>query len=125
MVVVHNVWLSKAFDFVHPASTKVLETHDLFWKRADAFAQIGVPASFFMIDRESELFGIGRADIAVTIQESEARELLALTPCRVVNVPYLRRDAGRSATRRATLRSERHGVVRLSRQRASVQHRTA
>ncbi len=88
VVVVHNVWLSKAFDFVHPATTKVLETHDLFWLRPDAFARIGVAPDFFVPEREAEMFGIGRADIAVTIQEAEARALLALTPTRVVNVPF-------------------------------------
>ena len=88
LVVVHNVWLSKAFDFVHPASVKVLETHDLFWKRPDAFARIGLAPAFFVIDRASELFGLGRADIVVTIQAAEGRELLALTPRRVVNVPF-------------------------------------
>jgi hypothetical protein len=97
VVVVHNVWLSKAFDFVHPASVKVLETHDLFWRRADAFARIGLPPAFFVTDRESELFGIGRADIVVTIQAAEARALLDLTPKRIVNVPFydftLDRDA--------------------------------
>ncbi len=88
VVVVHNVWLSKAFDFVHPASVKVLETHDLFWKREAAFAAIGAPASFFAIDRDSELFGLARADILVTIQEGDARELLAHSDRRVVNVPF-------------------------------------
>jgi len=88
VVVVHNVWLSKAFDFVHPAATKVLETHDLFWKRADAFARIGLPPAFFVTTREAELFGLGRADIVVTIQGAEGRELLARTERRVVNVPF-------------------------------------
>jgi hypothetical protein len=88
VVVVHNVWLSKAFDFVHPASTKLLETHDLFWKRREAFARIGALPSFFLCERDAELFGLARADILVTIQAAEARELLGLTPRRVVNVPF-------------------------------------
>jgi len=88
VAVVHNVWLSKAFDFVHPATTKVLETHDLFWTRPGAFARIGAAPDFFLPDEEAELFGIARADIAVTIQEADARVLLALTPRRVVNVPF-------------------------------------
>jgi hypothetical protein len=88
VVVVHNVWLSKAFDFVHPATTKVLETHDLFWKRADAFARMGLPPAFFVTGRDAELFGLGRADIVVTIQGAEGRELLAQTERRVVNVPF-------------------------------------
>ena len=88
VVVVHNVWLTKAFDFVHPGATKVLETHDLFWKRPDAFARLGLPPAFFVTDRASELFGLARADIVVTIQSAEARELLELTPRRVVNVPF-------------------------------------
>jgi len=88
VAVVHNVWLSKAFDFVHPATTKVLETHDLFWLRPDAFARIGQAPDFFVPDQAAELFGIGRADVAVTIQEAEARVLLGLTPRRVVNVPF-------------------------------------
>jgi hypothetical protein len=104
VVVVHNVWLSKAFDFVHRASAKVLETHDLFWKREAAFSAIGAAPSFFTIDRDSELFGIGRADVVVTIQEHEASELLGLTPRRVVNVPFYDRtlegDVAPAALRR-------------------------
>ena len=88
VVVVHNVWLSKAFDFVHPQTTRVLETHDLFWQRPDAFARMGRAAEFFVTDQASELFGIGRADIVVAIQEQEARTLLRLTQRRVVNVPF-------------------------------------
>jgi hypothetical protein len=97
VVVVHNVWLTKAFDFVHRASTKVLETHDLFWKRADAFARIGAAPAFFIADRESELFGLARADIVVTIQAAEARELLTLTPRRIVNVPFYDDELHRAA----------------------------
>ncbi len=88
VAVVHNVWLSKAFDFVHPATTKVLETHDLFWTRPAAFVRIGAAPDFFVPEEEAELFGIARADIAVTIQEADAHALLARTPRRVVNVPF-------------------------------------
>jgi hypothetical protein len=97
VVVVHNVWLTKVFDFVHRGCTKVLETHDLFWKRADAFARIGAPPAFFIPDRESELFGLARADIVVTIQAAEARELLELTPRRIVNVPFYDDELHRTA----------------------------
>lgn len=92
VVVVHNVWLSKAFDFVHPASVKVIETHDIFHKREAAFAAIGAAPSFFSIGRDAEMFGLSRADILVTIQKREAEELLAASTARVVNVPFYDAD---------------------------------
>ncbi len=88
VVVVHNVWLSKAFDFVHPNSFKVLETHDLFWKRSEVFARMGMKPEFFVTSQSSEVFGVRRADIAVTIQELEGVELLAKTDKPVVTVPF-------------------------------------
>jgi hypothetical protein len=88
IAVVHNVWLSKAFDFLHPNTLKILETHDLFWKRSEVFARMGMKPEFFVTSEGSELFGVRRADIAVTIQEGEGAELLAKTGKSVFTVPF-------------------------------------
>ena len=88
VAVVHNVWLSKAFDFLPSTTVKVLETHDLFWKRKEVFDRLGKKAEFFVISEEAEIFGIKRAHIAVTIQESEGMELIARTDTDVITVPF-------------------------------------
>ncbi len=67
---------------------KILETHDLFWKRAEIFARMGMKPEFFVTTEASELFGVQRADLAVTIEGSEGAELFARTGKPVITVPF-------------------------------------
>src|SRR6185437_12532956 len=48
-----------------------LELHDVFHLRAEAFGRIGVKPDFFCPTKDAELFGIRRADLAVTIGVEE------------------------------------------------------
>jgi len=86
--VVHNVWLSRALATAPSGVVKVLETHDLFFKRRAILDRYGIGHDFFEIDEASELFGIDRADIAVAIQDEDARELLGKARSRVVSLPF-------------------------------------
>ncbi len=88
VAVVHNVWLSKAFDFLPRRTVRVLETHDIFWKRPEAFRRIGQAPEFFICNQPDEVFGIRRADIVVAIQQKEGVELLNATGSEVVTVPF-------------------------------------
>jgi hypothetical protein len=73
--VVHNVWLSKAFDYAPKSTIRILDTHDIFWRRAELFASLGQPLDFFTPTRNSEIFGLQRADVVVTVTEEE-RQLI-------------------------------------------------
>ena len=88
VAVVHNVWLSKALDFLPRRTVKVIETHDIFWKRPEVFRRMGLAPEFFVCNRSDEVFGLQRADIVVAIQEKEGAELLNATTCTVVTVPF-------------------------------------
>lgn len=86
--VVHNVWLSRALSLAPAGTVKVLETHDLFHKRRAILDRYGIGHDFFEIDEAAEMFGIDRADIAVAIQDQDARELLGRTRARVASLPF-------------------------------------
>lgn len=86
--VIHNVWLSKAFDFCPPRTTKILETHDLFWPRGEFYERTGTKLEFYLPTKEEELRGISRADVVVMIQEQEADILRGEGIPGVVTVPY-------------------------------------
>lgn len=88
LFVVHNVWLSKALSLAPRATTTVLETHDLFWKRRALLDRLGIGHDFYEPEQAAEIFGINRAQIAMTIQEKDARELLPLVSSKVVTVPF-------------------------------------
>lgn len=88
LIVVHNVWLSRALSLAPAGTTKVLETHDLFHKRRAILDRFGIGHDFFEIDETAELFGIDRADIAIAIQDQDARDLLGKTRARVVSLPF-------------------------------------
>ena len=86
--VVHNVWLSRALSLAPASTVKVIETHDLFHKRRAILDRYGIGHDFYEIDEAAELFGLDRADIAVAIQDQDARELLGKTRARVVSLPF-------------------------------------
>jgi hypothetical protein len=86
--VVHNVWLSRALSLAPPGTVRILETHDLFHKRRAILDRFGLGHDFYEIDEASELFGIDRADIAIAIQDEDARQLLGKTRARIVSLPF-------------------------------------
>lgn len=98
VMVVHNVWLSKALDFAPPATIKVLETHDIFSRRQEIYARLEISAEFFNPQQATEYFGLGRADIILTIQELEAVELLPKFGAKVLNLPFLTQAVPKART---------------------------
>lgn len=86
--VVHNVWLSRALTLAPAGTVKVLETHDLFHRRRAILDRYGIGHDFYEIGEAAELFGIDRADIAIAIQDEDARDLLGATRARVVSLPF-------------------------------------
>jgi hypothetical protein len=70
-MVVHNVWLSKAFDFAPMCTIKILETHDIFWKRGELYERLKQPVDFFTPTQEGEVYGLNRSDVIVTVTDEE------------------------------------------------------
>jgi hypothetical protein len=89
IAVVHNVWLSRAFDFIPNRVVKMLETHDVFFQRLDVYKNFGVLDRFFLVDQKTELDGIRRSDISITIKSEEETLLKTIDKnLKVVTVPY-------------------------------------
>ena len=89
VVIVHNVWLSKALDFVPQGSSKVIEMHDLFSRRTNAYQHINVYPEFFTINETGELFGLNRANLIVAISDYERDYVVENLPDRdVLFLPY-------------------------------------
>jgi hypothetical protein len=70
-MIVHNVWLSKAFTYAPKSTIKILETHDIFWKRGELYKRLGRPIDFFTPTREDELAGLDRADASAMVTDEE------------------------------------------------------
>ena len=93
--VVHNIWLSKAFDHAPYHCLKVLEMHDLFSHRAKEFEATGAPPEFFYCSEESEIFGLKRADLLFAIKREDADwcEAQDLGSTQVITIPYIEHSA--------------------------------
>jgi hypothetical protein len=90
LFVVHNIWLSKAFDYVPNHCMKVLEMHDLFSKRAREFDATGISPEFFHCTEKDEVFGLKRADLLLAIKHEDAEwcKERDLGKTQVITVPY-------------------------------------
>ncbi len=91
LFVVHNIWLSKAFDFAPYHCLKALEMHDLFSQRAKEFVATGVSPEFFHCSEDDEVFGLKRADLLLAIKEEDADWCKArdLGSTQVITIPYV------------------------------------
>jgi len=91
LFVVHNIWLSKAFDYAPYHCLKVLEMHDLFSQRAKEFEATGVEPEFFHCSEKDELFGLKRADLLFAIKQEDADWCSAreLGKTKVITIPYV------------------------------------
>jgi hypothetical protein len=85
---VHQVWLSRAFDLLDGCTAKILDLHDLLWRRREIFEAAGVAPERLFPDEASELFGIERADIVLTALESDAADLARRVAKKIVNLPF-------------------------------------
>ncbi len=110
VMVVHNVWLSKALTLAPCATTTVLETHDLFWKRRALLDRIGIGHDFFEPEQASEIVGIDRAQFTIAIQERDSQELTPLVKSKLVTLPFYdpaMEDAAQQPPRAAYLHPEK------------------
>jgi hypothetical protein len=91
LFVVHNIWLSKAFDYAPYHCLKVLEMHDLFSQRAKEFEATGVAPEFFHCSEKDELFGLRRADLLFAIKQEDADWCAAreIGKTKVITIPYV------------------------------------
>jgi hypothetical protein len=89
VMLVNNVWLSKALTLAQPCVVKVIDMHDLFHRREISYATSNIVPDFFRINEEDELSGLNRADICISISLPEARYLAGViqTP-KIVYLPY-------------------------------------
>jgi hypothetical protein len=91
LFVVHNIWLTKAFDYAPYHCMKVLDMHDLFSQRAKEFYATGVSPEFFHCSETDEILGLQRADLLFAIKHEDndwctAREL---GNTQVITIPYV------------------------------------
>lgn len=95
LFVVHNIWLSKAFDYAPCHCLKVLEMHDLFSQRAKEFEATGVPPEFFHCSEKDEVFGLNRASLLFAIKQEDAEWCKAreLGKTQVITIPYVEQSA--------------------------------
>jgi hypothetical protein len=89
LLIVHNVWLSKALDLAPPATVKVLDTHDLFHTRDSLYTSMEILPDFFLPTKPAELFGLSRADLVLTIKEEDEKYLESLDIRSVITLPYV------------------------------------
>ena len=86
--VVHNVWLSKAFDFAPFGTVRILDAHDVFSGRLSYFENTGTKPEFFITDPKSEALGANRANIVLGIQENDTEWFSHHSSADAVCLPY-------------------------------------
>ncbi|QEY31800.1 glycosyltransferase [Synechococcus sp. RSCCF101] len=89
LFVCHNVWLSKAFDYVPNRCLKALEMHDLFSQRAKEYEATGVKPEFFFCSEKDEIFGLRRADLLLAIKQEDADWCIARGFSDIITIPYV------------------------------------
>jgi hypothetical protein len=100
IVLVHNVWLSKALTLAPDNALKVIDTHDLFHLRESAYLNNGIVPEFFRIQQADEISGLNRADICWSISMPEALYLADLDKNpRIIYIPYTPHTDGINAHR--------------------------
>jgi polysaccharide biosynthesis protein PslH len=87
-VIVEYVWFSKALNIFGNDVLKIIDTHDTFAGRQRLFLKRGLSPGWFFTTRRSEAKALNRADVALAIQENDARHLQSLTSKRVVIVGH-------------------------------------
>lgn len=88
VVFVNYTFLSKAFDFFDKKTLKILDTHDLFTGRREAFEANGVEPEFFYTSESEEKVAFDRADIVIGIKKDEAVFMEQISTANVICIPY-------------------------------------
>ena len=94
LFVVHNIWLSKAFDYAPYHCLKVLEMHDLFSQRGKEFEATGMRPEFFHCSEKDEVYGLKRADLLFAIKQEDAEwcKERELGKTQVITIPYVEKS---------------------------------
>lgn len=111
LLVVHNIWLSKAFEFCPNSTVKALEAHDIFSARAQEFIATGTSPEFFYCSEEDEVFGLNRADILLAIKEEDAnwyRQQTLKDGLSIITLPYVDPEEADSGLRLSEKGDYRH-----------------
>jgi hypothetical protein len=86
--VVHNVWLSKAFEFSPRSTVRILDAHDVFSMRRAYFEKLGIKPEFYLPQEGAERDGVNRSDFVLGIQEQDASWFAQHTDAESICLPY-------------------------------------
>jgi len=94
---VNYTFFSRAFEYAPAHTLRILDTHDLFTGRREAFEKFGVDAEFFYTTADEERKAFDRADAIIGIKEAESAYIRTLTQKTVITVPYWADDVDKDA----------------------------
>jgi len=98
--VVHNVWLSKAFDFAPKGTARILDAHDVFSMRQAYFGHERGVGEFFLPAMHDEVAGVNRGEMVLGIQPNDTAWFADHTKAEAFCLPYKAEiDASRVQTR--------------------------
>jgi glycosyltransferase involved in cell wall biosynthesis len=87
-VIAQYALMSKCLECLPPATLKVIDTHEIFFRNQERFHVDGLAAPF-VCSPESEKIALNRADVLVAIQRNDAQALKEVFPRkRIVTVPH-------------------------------------
>lgn len=88
VVVCEYIFQSKVLELFPPQCIKIIDTHDRFGDRADLLKRNGIAPDFFYTSPAQEAIGLNRADIAIAIQEEEAKYYRSITTAKVAVISH-------------------------------------
>jgi hypothetical protein len=106
--VVHNVWLSKAFDFAPKGTARILDAHDVFSMRQAYFGHDRGVGEFFLPAVHDEVAGINRGEMVLGIQPNDTAWFADHAKADAFCLPYKAEiDASRIQTRNDYLHKDK------------------
>lgn len=88
LFVVHNVWLSKAFEFSPRGTIRILDAHDVFSLRQPYFEKLRIKPEFYLPQKNAERDGVNRSDFVLGIQEQDASWFAENAEAESICLPY-------------------------------------
>jgi glycosyltransferase involved in cell wall biosynthesis len=73
IVLVEYIFLSKALNYFDENTIKIIDTHDVFYKRCQLFKDRGIKQSWFCTNKKNETIALNRADKIIAIQNNEKK----------------------------------------------------
>ena len=83
------VWFSAWLKHMPDDGLKVIDTHDVFGNRHKALELANTKPAWFYTSPEQEALGLSRADVAIAIQEIEAKYFRTLSRTPIVEIGHL------------------------------------